>query len=209
MAMKIKQLTVGMVQTNCYIAYHPETKEAFIVDPGAEGERLIYEIEKAQLQPKAILLTHGHFDHAGAAKELADHFQILVYAHEAEKETLEDPRINLNNMVDGLPNSFHADNYVKDEQILEIAGYQIKVLFTPGHTVGGACFYIESEAVLFSGDSLFCESIGRTDFPKGSSSQLVKSVKEKLFVLPVDTIVYPGHNEATTISHELSYNPFF
>lgn len=209
MAMKIKQIAVGMLQTNCYIAYDPTSKEALVIDPGAEPERLIKEMDKEQLQPKAVLLTHGHFDHAGAAKEVAQHFKIDIYAHESEKETLETPDVNLITMVDSIPQQYHADIFLKDEQVLQLAGYEIKVLFTPGHTVGGICFYIASEGVLFSGDSLFYESVGRTDFPKGSASELIRSVKEKLFPLPKDTIVYPGHNGQTTIGHEVDYNPFF
>lgn len=209
MAIKIKQIAVGMLQTNCYIAYHPTTNEALIIDPGAEPERLINEIEKLQLQPKAVLLTHGHFDHAGAAKEVAEHFKMDIYAHEAEKETLESPDVNLITMVDSIPQQYHADIFMRDEQVLNIAGYEIKVIPTPGHTVGGVCFYIEAEGILFSGDSLFYESVGRTDFPKGSASQLIHSVKEKLFILPLDTQVYPGHNGQTSIGHEIDYNPFF
>ena len=209
MALKVKQIAVGMLQTNCYIAYDPTSKEALIIDPGAEPERLIGEIEKEQLQPKAVLLTHGHFDHAGASKEIAEHYQIDIYAHEQEKETLESPDVNLITMVDSIPQQYHADIFMKDEEVLQMEGYEIRVISTPGHTVGGVCFYIASEHVLFSGDSLFFESIGRTDFPKGSASQLIHSVKEKLFTLPLDTIVYPGHNDQTTIGHEIDYNPFF
>lgn len=209
MALKIKQIAVGMLQTNCYIAYDPTSMEAIIIDPGAEPERLIGEIEKTQLKPKAVLLTHGHFDHAGASKEIAEHYQIDIYAHEEEKDTLESPDVNLITMVDSIPQQYHADIFMKDEQILHLAGYEIKVIQTPGHTVGGVCFYIESENVLFSGDSLFFESIGRTDFPRGSASQLIRAVKEKLFTLPPETTVYPGHNGLTTIGHEMDYNPFF
>ena len=157
--------------------------------------------------PVAILLTHGHFDHATGAADLAKEFSIPVYAYETEKETLENEEMNLCHMT-GEHHVFHADIYLKDEQELDLAGFHIRVLHTPGHTPGGCCYYFPYENVVFSGDTLFCTSVGRTDFPGGSMSDIIRSIKEKLMTLPDRTTVYPGHNDVTTIENERMYNPY-
>ncbi len=208
MMMTVKEFQVGLVGTNCFLAVNSSTNEALIIDPGDEAGRLIKEIEKKQLAPAAVLLTHGHFDHCMAAQELAAHYRISIYVHEDEKETMENPAYNCCGMI-GKNLSFQADKYFHGEKDrLSAAGFDIDVLHTPGHTVGGACFYVKSEGILFSGDTLFCESVGRTDFPKGSMSQLVRSIHEKLMPLPDSTKVLPGHGEWTTIGKERQYNPF-
>ena len=206
--LKVRHLVVGAVATNCYIAENKKTKEALIIDPGDNAARIVQIIKEDGVVPVAVLLTHGHFDHAMAAQEVAEQYGIKIYAHETEKETLETPQINLSGMI-GRTLTFHADCYVKDGEILNLAGFEIRVLHTPGHTQGGVCYYIEEEKALFSGDTLFCQSVGRTDFPTGSMSQLVRSVKEQLFVLPDDVQVYPGHDSVTSIGYEKQYNPFF
>ena len=205
--MKINQYVVGEVQTNCYIIINEETKECLIVDPGAAAKQLASRIQTDNLKPVAVLLTHGHFDHAGAARELAETFGISVYAHEAEKETLENSRINVSWMV-GRNESYTADIYVNEKETLDLAGFEVQVFHTPGHTKGGCCYYFKEQGVLFSGDTLFAESVGRTDFPGGSMSELVRSIREKLMTLPDDTTVYPGHNDVTTIKTERNYNPY-
>lgn len=205
--LRVETYVVGAVATNCYFAVNDDTKELLIIDPGASGEKLAEIIEREKLNPVAILLTHGHFDHAGAAAELAEHFQIAVYAEEHEKETLENPALNLSGW-EGKERIFCADTYLKDEQEIDLAGFHIRVLFTPGHTVGGCCYYFSYQNALFSGDTLFAQSIGRTDFPKGSASRLIRGIQEKLMILPDDTTVYTGHNEITTIGTERMYNPY-
>lgn len=206
--MQVEHLAVGPVQTNCYLAINKETKEAIIIDPGDDAERIGVRLMQLEAKPVAILLTHGHFDHAGAAKALAAQYDILVYAHEKEAETLEDSRMNLSGPLAGGATTYHADVFLKDEQELTLAGLHMRVLFTPGHTPGGCCYYFPREDVLFSGDSLFCGSVGRTDFPGGSMRTLVDSVRNKLMSLPENTIVYPGHDIETTIEQERRYNPF-
>ncbi len=134
-------------------------------------------------------------------------FGIKIYAHEAEKDTLKDPGKNVSLMI-GLRDVYHADVFVKDEEILELAGMELKVLHTPGHTAGGCCYYLEKEKVLFSGDTLFCQSVGRTDFPGGSMSGIVRSIKDKLMVLPDEVKVYPGHMDRTSIGAERAHNPY-
>ena len=204
---RVEQNVVGPVQTNCYFAINEDTKETLIVDPGASAKKLAEILEKEELKPVAILLTHGHFDHAGGAAELSEHFQIPVYAEEHEKETLENPGLNLSGW-EGRECLYHADNFLKDEQEIDLAGFHIRVLHTPGHTVGGCCYYLPYQNVLFSGDTLFAQSIGRTDFSKGSASQLIRGIKEKLMILPEETNVYAGHDEITTIGTERMYNPY-
>ena len=206
--MKINQYVVGPVQTNCYFVINEETNEMIVIDPGASAKALADKARKDGYTPVAILLTHGHFDHATAAEELANEFGgIPIYAYEDEKETLADPELNASWMM-GESLVFKADKFLKDEQEIDLAGFHIRVLFTPGHTPGGCCYYFPYEEVLFSGDSLFCMSIGRTDFKKGSMSDLVRAIKEKLMVLPERTTVYPGHNDVTTIENERMYNPY-
>lgn len=204
----IEEYTVGEVQTNCFFIINPKTKEALIIDPGAEADFLARKIRAGGYQPVAILLTHGHFDHADAVADLKAEFDIPVYAYEAEKRVLEDPMLNLTGMWGIRGKQYHADRFVKDGDILELAGYQIKVLFTPGHTPGGCCYYFDGYKVLASGDTLFAASVGRTDFPEGSMSALVRGIREKLLVLPGDTEVLPGHMGRTTIGYERQYNPF-
>ncbi len=204
---KIEQYVVGPVQTNCYFAINPSTSEVLIVDPGARADKLAKIIEDEKLNPVAILLTHGHFDHAGGAKELATHFGIPIYAHEREKETLENPELNLSGW-ERRQDVYQADCYLKDEQEIDLAGFHIRVLYTPGHTVGGCCYFFGYQNVLFAGDTLFAQSVGRTDFPKGSMSDLLRGIKEKLMALPDDVTVYTGHGEITTIGTERMYNPY-
>ena len=211
--MKINHYVVGQVQTNCYIVINEENKECFIIDPGASAKQLAERIRKDGFTPVAVLLTHGHFDHAGAAEELAKEFGVKVYAHEAEKDTLQNPQKNVSWMV-GASESYHADVFLKDEEVITLAGFEIKVLHTPGHTEGGCCYYVASESVVFTGDTLFAQSVGRTDFPGGSMSQIVRSITEKLMTLnevgnlETDIMVYPGHNDPTTIETERMNNPY-
>lgn len=204
---EVLRYIVGPVCTNCYLLVNHKTGELLVVDPGDQAQLIEKQIEKTGAKPVAILLTHGHFDHAGAAEALADKYQISIYAHEAERETLEDPGLNLCGMI-GEHKVYHADIFVKDEEVLNLAGFSIRVFLTPGHTIGGCCYYIADEKILFSGDTLFQESVGRTDFPRGSASDLIRAIREKLMPLPDDVTVYTGHDESTLIGYERMYNPY-
>ena len=205
---EIKSMTLGMVATNCYLIINKETKEALLIDPADNALRISNVIEENVCTLKAILLTHGHFDHIMALNELKKRYNVPVYAHEEEEDVLKQSSLNMSGMI-GQIYTTQADIYVKDGEHLKLAGLDIIVLHTPGHTKGGVCYYLPEEKVLMSGDTLFHCSIGRTDFPKGSMSQLVRSVKEQLFVLPDDVQVYPGHDSVTSIGYEKQYNPFF
>ena len=205
--LKIGRIMLGMCQTNCYFVYEEGKHKALVFDPADKGEYIYNGLRDKGFSVEAILLTHGHFDHAMAAGKIAEEFQIPVYAEEHEKETLKNPAVNLSGRI-GKRESYHADEFVKDGDVLSLAGFTIKVLFTPGHTQGGCCFYFEEEQALFSGDTLFHDSVGRTDFPGGSASVLLKSIEDKLMPLPGQVNVYPGHNDTTTIGWERQYNPF-
>ena len=206
--MKVGKFVLGPVATNCYIGINEETKECFIVDPATCPPEFVSYIKNAGLTVKAVLLTHGHFDHIMGLDALLKEFPVPVYAHETEREVLESEQLNSSASMLGQPYSFSGADYVTNRQELRIAGFEILVIYTPGHTIGGCCYYIEKEKALFSGDTLFHGSVGRTDLPTGSMGQLVSSVRDRLFVLPDDTKVYPGHMEETTIGYEKKYNPF-
>ncbi len=205
--LQIEKMVLGQVSTNCYLAVNTQTKEAILVDPAADARRIEKKIKEMAVKPVAILLTHGHFDHIGAAQELGTLYDIMIYAHEEEQEVMQDSMLNLSANF-GEPFRAEPDMLLSGGQELVLAGMKIRVLHTPGHTKGGVCYYLPEEGVLFSGDTLFYCSIGRTDFPTGSMSKLVRSAKEKLLVLPEETKVCPGHGEETTIRYEKKYNPF-
>ena len=205
---RLESLVLGPVQTNVYFAMNRETGAMFVVDPAAAADRIIRKIEQMQGKPEAILLTHGHFDHIGAAREVADRYGIPVMALKEEAAMLQEPALNASLMMVGQAVSLKADRLLSDGEQLQIAGFNIRVLHTPGHTAGGACFYLEEEEVLFSGDTLFCGSIGRTDLPTGSMRALRESLHGTLYALPDRTLVYPGHGEMTDIAFEKQYNPY-
>ena len=203
----IQQRVLGMVSTNVYVCMHAETKEAFIVDPADDADEIIRLVSAMGAKPCAILLTHGHFDHIMAVKEVKEKYQIPVYACRQEEAMLAEPTVNMT-AVYGRSCSIKPDVLLDDGQIFEAAGFSIQMFHTPGHTKGSCCYYIEDEGVLFSGDTLFCGSVGRTDFPGGSSAEIVRSLHKLVDALPEDTEVFPGHDTSTTIGYEKRYNPF-
>lgn len=206
--MKIERLVLGDVRTNCYLLINEKTLETIIVDPADRADVIIRKAVDEGLNLKAVFLTHGHGDHILAVSDLKRDFGLKVYASETEKELLSDPEQNLSRALFGVAVTVKPDVLLEDGQEFEEAGMKFRMLLTPGHTPGGCCYYQPEEKVLFSGDTLFSGSIGRTDFPGGNLSTLVRSVKEKLLVLPEDVKVYPGHEEMTSIGQEKKYNPY-
>ncbi|MDY3918082.1 MAG: MBL fold metallo-hydrolase [Candidatus Limivivens sp.] len=204
---RIEKMVLGMIRTNCYFLIQEVTKETILIDPADGANWISAQVTKEQLKPVAILLTHGHFDHTGAAESLRSKYGIKIYMLEEEVPVAEDPMANLSGQW-AKPFSLKADVLLKNGQILELAGFRIGVLHTPGHTIGSACYYLPQEKVLFSGDTIFQESVGRTDFPTGSAGALSRSVKGLLSTLPEDVRVYPGHEGETDIAHEKRYNPY-
>lgn len=208
MKVKIERWVLGELATNCYIIKNEETKELIVTDPAAVSDQLAGHLTADGYQPKAILLTHGHFDHVLGVEDLVKRFSLPVYLLEEEKQILADPAGNLSSVF-GAPYRYQEGIGLSDRQTINLAGLDIRVFHTPGHTVGGACYYLEEEQILFSGDTLFCGSVGRTDFPTGSMGTLVRSIRERILVLPDETVIYPGHGEATTIGAEKLQNPYF
>lgn len=205
--MKIEKFVTGIISTNCYLVINEDTKQAVVIDPAACPSYLMSHIKSEGLKIEAILLTHGHFDHIMGIDGFLSEFDVPVYVHEEDADAMEDPVLNQSSTyTSGY--TFGKARYLRDRQTLELAGYTFQVIHTPGHTKGGCCYYVASEGVLFSGDTLFQNSVGRTDFVNSSTSDLVHSVREKLFLLPDDTMVYPGHMGETKIGHEKKYNPY-
>ena len=178
-----------------------------IIDPGDNAGKIEQKILEMQGKPMAILLTHGHFDHILAAEEIKKKYNIPIYADQKEEKTLQDARINLT-AYQGNGYTLKADVYLTDLQVEELAGFSVQMIETPGHTAGSCCYYLKDEDVLFSGDTVFCGSVGRTDFPGSSSAAIVNSLHRLLDALPDETEVYPGHDVSTTIGYEKRYNPF-
>lgn len=203
---EIRNLVLGMVATNTYFVMNQQTKEMLLIDPADEPEAIEQQVLKMGGEPKAVLLTHGHFDHMMAASACAARYGVPVCAHELEEEVLENAQYNLSGQWMHAY-TMRADQLVKDGDILDLAGFKICVYHTPGHTQGSVCYYLPEEAVLFSGDTIFAQSYGRTDFPTSSMTDMQKSVARILRTLPDHTDIYPGHNETTTIAIEKRYNP--
>lgn len=203
---KMTSLKTGPVGVNTYIVYDNDTNKGFIVDPGGNEDKILSKINELGIEVKDILLTHGHFDHCGACAKLQK-VGMKVYIHNSDAEKL----ISDENMSKLVPwykfEQFEADEKIVDGQVLEIGGIQITVLHTPGHTSGGVCYIVDKW--IFSGDTLFKNSIGRADLSKSAShSMLVYSIKKKLFALEGDYDVYPGHESFTTLNNEKQYNPY-
>ena len=206
MGFKVYTIVVSQAMTNCYLAVNGE--ELLLIDPGDSAGRIRGQIERLGARVSAILLTHGHFDHIQAAKELSEAYGAKIYASRAELPVLQDARANLTATWMGEPMTLTPDVLLEDGQVLHLAGEEIRCILTPGHTPGGMCFYLPGEGILFSGDTLFRMSVGRTDFPGGSMQTLLQSVARLMQELPEETLVYPGHDAPTSLAFEMRNNPY-
>lgn len=206
--MRITNLPSGALQANTYLAVDEKTNEGFIVDPGGYNKVLTKEVRDNDVNIKYIILTHGHSDHiCGVNEHKAEFPDAKIVAYKDEEAMLENPNLNQSPGF-GVPYSTKADILVSDGDELKAGDVTLKFIHTPGHTEGGMCIYVKEAKALFSGDTLFRQSIGRTDFPGGSYKEIMDSIRKKLFLLPDDTNVFPGHMGMTSIGFEKENNPF-
>ncbi|MCL2187872.1 MAG: MBL fold metallo-hydrolase [Defluviitaleaceae bacterium] len=208
--MEIKTFNQNSMGQNVYLYYSEAHREGILIDAGC-SEVDIKSLEKCitghEITVKAMLLTHGHYDHITAISAIKTLTRAPVYCHEEEREMLETPSLNLSTHT-GKPISAVAEGTFKDDDTFEVGEVTLRVLHTAGHTPGGVCLYDAENGVLFTGDTLFRSSIGRTDFPNGDHALLVKNITSKLLTLPEETRVFPGHGASTTIASEKKNNPF-
>ncbi len=204
--MKVKKVVVGIFEVNCYILWDEKDKEAIVVDPGEEGERIIEVIRKDSLKIRSIVNTHTHIDHIGANDFLREKTEAPLLAHSADVFLLQNAELNLSTLT-GKDRSFSLPDRVLEEgDEIRVGGFSLRILHTAGHTPGSICLYGDNK--LFSGDTLFAGGIGRTDLAGGNYKELQKSIKDKILTLPDEVIVYPGHGPSTTVGKERKCNLF-
>lgn len=206
--MIFETIVVGELGVNCYLLADSQTKEGVVIDPGAEPERVLAAIKEKGIKVTSVLNTHGHFDHIGGNRKLTETTGAALMISREDEPFLS--RAATSARMYGLKSddSPAPSAYLAEGDLVRFGSHQLKVIHIPGHSPGGSCFYLEKEAILISGDSLFAESIGRTDLPGGSQAQLVGAIRAKLLTLPETVKVFPGHGPATTIGHEKRHNPY-
>lgn len=205
--MEVMVFVVGHLRTNCYFVMNEKTKEGFLVDPGDSADTILENIQETGCELRGILLTHGHFDHLMALPKIKRETGVPIYGSRAEAFLFENADNNLS--AKWLPEkiAFRADHYLEDGEEFTICGMDCRMILTPGHTGGSCCYYFEKEKTLFSGDTLFFHTYGITSHPTGSLEQEAASIKEKLFTLPDDVSVFPGHGDSTNLGFEKTTNP--
>lgn len=210
--MKTVVFTSPQTDENTYLCIDENTQKCVVIDPGAASSRVSDHLEKERLSLIGILLTHGHCDHIEGLDSLRSNAQALVAAHSAEARVLEDSSVNLSLYLTGRQLEVRADLFFQDQDqaqaMFRFGDTMFAVIHTPGHTPGGVCYYAEKDSILFTGDTLFYHSVGRTDLPLGEPDVLTCSIRDKLFTLPGHVKVYLGHGQPTDIAHEKRHNPY-
>ncbi len=207
--MIFESLEVGPLGVNCFILGCGETGQGVVIDAGGDSARIIAAVERLKLSIVHIINTHGHFDHIGANRALRERFGAGLMIHPADIPLLDRAADIARGYGIAGENSPHPDTCLEDGMEIGFGRLSMSVLHTPGHSPGGCCFYLEQEKKVITGDTLFANSIGRTDLPGGSHGQLLDSVRSRLFTLPDEVVAYPGHGPETTIGHEKRHNPYF
>ena len=205
--MEVITLNSNEMAQNAYLYFDPQSKEGVVIDPGDNEQDILAAIESKGINLQCILLTHGHYDHIYAADEVKAQTNTPIVCHRNESAVLADPNLNLSVMIDKNI-SVTSDRELDDGGEITIGAGKLKVIHTPGHTPGGICFYDEENEMIFTGDTLFMESIGRSDMHMGDHDTLIGSINQKLMTLPESVKVFSGHGLASTIGHEKANNPF-
>jgi glyoxylase-like metal-dependent hydrolase (beta-lactamase superfamily II) len=208
--MKIDSFVLGAYETNCYVLRKNEAaKDCLIIDTGLEAHELVDFLRAHKLNPVTVVLTHGHADHITGVAVLRENFpDIKVCIHKLDSEMLTGKQFNLSELAGVRFSTTPAELVLESGDVIEEAGIKLEVLHTPGHTPGGTCLYSKDDGIIFTGDTLFAGSVGRTDFTGGDMTQLIKAIREKLLTLPDETVVYTGHGPVTTIAQEKTNNPY-
>lgn len=204
--MIVERIPAGRYAVNCYIVGDEATKKAAVIDPGGDVDDILQVLENNDLELEYIILTHAHGDHIGGVEELKEKTGVPIYLHQDDLYMLKDSRANQSAALGGPPVETDADKFIEDGDILELGELKLNIIHTPGHTKGGVCIQVEN--LLFTGDTLFANSIGRSDLEGGNQEKLMESIKNKIFTLDEDITVLPGHGPATTIKIEKTTNPF-
>lgn len=207
MSFSIKIIQVGPIDVNCYILKDDNSSAGLVIDPGGNPERIMPYIVENGIDVKMIVNTHGHWDHIGAVDELRELLEVKLAIHRQDADMLTSARGNLSAFMGANGVMKPAEVLLENGDIIEFGSCKLKVIHTPGHTVGGICLY-DGEDVLFSGDTLFYGSVGRTDFPGGSMQELIKSIRNSLAEVADSAVVYPGHGPATNMGEERRSNPY-